>query len=131
MKYRKGYKYQVYEDLVLQTVVRGFTVNDTFFTLDSTGRLLIRVNYAWDGASGPTWDDETNMTPSLAHDAFYQMMREGYLPQSLKDTVDRQFKDMCLERGMCSFRAAYYLEGVHLFGASSCKEQPDKVYEVK
>ena len=84
MKYTNtsGYKY---------TVAEGFTVYlPSFFDVNIEarhfciyeGKLTVRSGYAWDGASGPTWDTEDTLTPSLVHDALYQAIRAGLLPAS-------------------------------------------------
>ena len=42
------------------------------------------------GASGPTLDtDDTMELDSLVHDALYQLMREGCLPQSARKAADK------------------------------------------
>lgn len=129
VKYQAGYKYQLHEDYSCESVIRGFTINHGYFSLGADGRLLIRAGYAWDGASGPTHDDKTNMRGSLVHDAHYQMMRDGFVPQSFEPVVDSQFEAMCREDGMGFFRAWYYHKGVQWFGKSSCEPQPERIYE--
>lgn len=129
MKYRKGYKYQTAETETFKTVIKGFTISDRFFALDADGNLTVRADYAWDGASGPTFNTDNTMTPSLIHDAFYQMLREGFIPQSFRAAVDIQFRDMCKARGMGWFRDWYFWKGVEWFGKDSAAVQKEVVFE--
>ena len=76
---KRKYKYQVYEDFSIQTGIRDIDAASDFIWLHPDGVLNISKGYAWDGASGPTWDTEDSMIASLVHDALYQLMREGKL----------------------------------------------------
>ncbi|MDH3345874.1 MAG: hypothetical protein OEL75_01675, partial [Kiritimatiellaceae bacterium] len=49
---------------------------------------------------------------SLVHDALYQLMREGFLPESCREDADQELHRICREDGMCRFRAWYVLLGV-------------------
>lgn len=121
MKYRKlhGYKYelmQAYTHIINATLPPN--VGNEYV---STGvNLYISAGYAWDGASGPTWDDKTNMRASLVHDALYQLMREGLLDRKYRKYADELLRDMCIQDGMGKFRAAYYYRAVRIFGARTC-----------
>ena len=67
----------------------------------------IAARYAWDGASGPTFDTKDTMTPSLIHDAFYQLMREGVLDVKHKQQVDDLFYHLLLVRARKRSRLLY------------------------
>jgi len=127
IRYCAGYKYQLDEDYsktnggCLQVGIYGYDIQTRFITLTRDGFLDIKNYYAWDGCSGPTIDDETNMRGGLIHDALYQLMREGFLPIECKEIADCLLHDICLEDGMAGFRADYYYEGVKLFGYASAK----------
>lgn len=134
MKYTKlkGYKYRTNEDERFEVEIYESAHND-FISLDR-GVLIIKEHYAWDGASGPTLDDKTNMTPSLVHDALYQLMREGLIELTHRKYIDQLFIDMCRARGMGKFRAWYYSIGVRRLGKKSSlprKNPRNKVYEVE
>jgi hypothetical protein len=100
MKYRDGYKYQLWEDdsIQLEDIVlkdgmvlkapRGFDINTQFIRMTPEGLLTGRSGYAWDGASGPTWDSRYCMRGPLWHDIGYQLMREGLLPLSFRQYFD-------------------------------------------
>ena len=52
------------------------TVGDTHINdTQSLSRFLMALRgYAWDGSSWPAIDGKTNLTPSLFHDAAYQLV---------------------------------------------------------
>lgn len=81
--------------------------------------MIIWKGYAWDGASGPTYDDKRNMRGSLLHDVFYQLMRQGHLGSEYREIVDKIFYITCLEDGMNKIRAKYYYWCVRKFACSS------------
>ncbi|MEC7119314.1 MAG: hypothetical protein VXW65_05350 [Pseudomonadota bacterium] len=83
--------------------------------LDTTGELTIKAGYAWDGITGVP-DLNSMLLPSLVHDALYQLMREGHLPQSARTYADELFRDLCRERTYPWLaQLAYHV--VNLFGA--------------
>lgn len=118
IEYRTGYKYQLAKTYAIQTPVQPPAKIETdFITLEPTGILTIAAGYAWDGASGPTWDTPAAMRPSLIHDALYQLMREGLLPfDQWRLVADKLFRTLCKEDGMWSPRAAIWFAGVRLGG---------------
>ena len=125
MKYRKGYKYQLAEDESIQTTIYGYNIITEFIVLTPGGLLTIKRGYAWDGCSGPTYDDDTNMTAGLIHDALYQLLRMGFIPDEYRETADRMLRDICIKNGMWKIRAWYYLEGVDHFAMKAAKEGYD------
>jgi hypothetical protein len=126
IRYRRGYKYWLVNDYRVQTDIRPPTdIYTEFIELDRNGWLTIRHGYAWDGCSGPTKDDRTNMRAGLVHDAGYQLIRDGWIDSTFKDAVDRELRKIMLEDGASEIRAAYYYKGVHLFGFSSAKYWSD------
>ena len=131
MKYREGYKYQLAEDEIAET---GFSlpkgVRSRFINLTKTGKLTIKDGYAWDGASGPTFDTEAAMTPSLIHDALYQLMRHELIPQSFRVPADELFIKLCRDRGMWFLRARLWWRGLQIAnGEAALPENKKKVFE--
>lgn len=131
MKFRKSnYKYQLAED---ETHVLPF---DTGVYVDHdwiviAGNVLIgKKGYAWNGCSGPTWDDKTNYRGSLYHDMGYQLIGAGILPYEFKALFDAEFKRVCIEDGMWKFRAEYYFAGVSLFGRGPAMTPEPEIIEV-
>lgn len=127
IQYCEGYKYQLHRDYTVQTRITGHCVADAFYTLLQDGTLFIRAGYAWDGPSGPTLDTKTFMRGSLVHDVFYQMMREGQLPQDCFHPANDELRRLCLEDGMWSVRAWWVWRAVERFGSANAAVQPEKI----
>lgn len=133
IKYSKGYKYQLRKTAYFQTRIHPPTRIDTqLVTLYPDGGLIIRKYFAWDGASGPTFDTDTNMRGALVHDALCYLMREGLLDMEWEDDVHfelsrymvidtkRKFNDgswtSVIARKLGSWRAQLYYKAVSWFG---------------
>ncbi len=112
----KGYKYCTQGQYVRDFVAGAFEIQHKFICI-SDGNILIEEHYAYDGASGPTFDGKTNLKAALVHDAAYQLMREGLLGRWYRKQVDELFRKHCIEDGMGKFRAWYYYKAVRIFGA--------------
>lgn len=115
--YKEGYEY------VLAVDYQGWTrvfperfVYTPFIRLESDGTISITAGYAWDGPSGPTIDTPDFMRGSLVHDALYQLIREGHLPQAARAQADETLREICLEDGMPRVRADYVYAAVRAFG---------------
>jgi hypothetical protein len=121
IKYREGYKYQLAEDYSVQTRLIGYDIDTEYIRLTPDGILTMKHGYSWDGCSGPTVDDETNMRGGLGHDGKYQLMRMGLLPQECREIADEELKQDCLEDGMWRIRAWWYFEGVDHFATNAAK----------
>lgn len=122
----KGYKYIVQEDVryILKNRYPGnikaqIYISDYVYLCDDN--IFIRKGYAWDGASGPTWDDKTNYDSSLVHDALYQLMREGELPRSYRKAADEELRDISMDHGMNPTRAKLWYAAVRLFSGKYAK----------
>lgn len=101
MRYKMGLKYQLDKMYITQTPIKGLHVmsNDGFVKLTPSGFLFIKAGFAWDGPSGPMLDSQWVMTPSLVHDALYQLIREGKLSiDTYRSVADQLFYDMCMNR---------------------------------
>jgi hypothetical protein len=123
MKYRTLYpwKYQLLEEYTISTPIVSngkFVVNTAFVGLKDDGTLKIKRYYAWDGATGAI-DTNTNLRASLLHDAFYQLIKLEALPKDKRKAVDKLFRDICIEDGMCKFRAWYLYIGLRLYSLIS------------
>ena len=108
--YKEGYKYQLSQPYEIHTAIFPATIIEyPFFTLTTSGILQIRSGYAWDGASGPTFDTKDSMRASLVHDCFCQMLRNKDLDYELyAPYVHALFKTILLADGMGSLRAWYW-----------------------
>lgn len=130
-----GYKYQVMKDYSIQlnlTPLKAISRKlAKFLSLSPHGVLSIRKFYAWDGPSGPTIDTRDFMRGSLIHDALYQLMREGVLDYRVhRQRADEIFRELLLEDGMCSFRAWYTYQAVHLFAEGGARPQKEHEPEI-
>lgn len=118
--YRKGYKYQLAEEYVIETGIRPYdNVLTQFISLDTEGQLTIRSGYCWDGPSGPTADTPSSMRGSLVHDALYQLIRNVALPRSARDAADELLYRICVEDGMWKWRAWMWRRAVKKFAAGA------------
>jgi len=125
--YRKGYKYQTTRDHKFRVPIYPKNPLDTYWLhLTTDGWLHIKQGYAWDGASGPTFDTEDSMRGSLVHDALYQLIRLHLLDRKYKDIADKVLRDCCIEDGMSPVRADVWYHGVEFFGWNSidAKSEP-------
>ena len=126
----RNWKYELTEDYLSPTDIKGFKIDHDYVRLDEDGILLVRKGYMWDGASGPTYDSKSSMKPSLVHDALCQLMRLELLPFDLLDYTDKLFHTLCLECGMSKVRAWIWYKALKVCFGSYAKpgtEEPDKV----
>ena len=126
------YKYQLMDDYTIQIDIKPKeNIELKFLALSSEGLLTIKKFYAWDGPSGPTIDSRNFMRGSLVHDALYQLMRLRALDhKTYRRRADEILKEICLEDGMCSFRAWYVYQGVHIFAGGAAQPQEESEVEV-
>jgi len=117
--YKSGFKYQLagrYAHILI--VNPKVEISTEFINLSIEGTLRIKSGYAWDGASGPTIDTKSSMRASLVHDALYQLLRLGLLPNPYRTHADREFYFLCRKDGMSWLRAKIWYAGVR-YGAKS------------
>ena len=117
IKYHNGYKYQLEEDYSFQTNITGNSGGNGFVHIEHDGLLEVYAGYAWDGASGPTFDTNNSMRPSLIHDAFYQLMRRKIIPQLYRKRVDDILYEELKKNGMCWIRAKLWYNAVRKLAA--------------
>ena len=117
IKYKKGYKHQLAEDYqVFVGIIPTEIIDTLFIKIGMGGILTIKSGYAWDGASGPTWDTPSVMRASLVHDALYQLMREEKISLTNREKADSLLREIMLEDGSNSIRAWYFYHAVQLAG---------------
>ena len=125
--YRKlhRYKYQLMDDFSIQIDIKPVqNIEFQFLSLSTEGLLTIKKYYAWDGPSGLTIDTNDFMRGSLVHDALYQLMRLSAIDHIVhRQRADEILREICLEDGMCSFRAWYVYQAVHIFAAGAARPQ--------
>ncbi len=127
IKYIDGFKYQLAESYSVQTPITGTRIDDDYFYLEKDGYLQVHQGYAWDGASGPTFDTKASMRPSMVHDVFCQAMRDGRLSyKEHQDTVNEFFRQQCIEAGMWRWRANLWHAAVEFADAGNPDQGPDR-----
>lgn len=128
MIYKKGYHYQLACLEVFQTsILPPADINLDYLSLSTSGKLILRKGYAWDGA---TWfpDIKTIMTPSAGHDALYQLIRLGYLSEKDRHIADQDFHRWCINAGMWKWLAHKVFLGVFLFASGAAKRGTEKEF---
>jgi len=133
VKYRDGYKYQLAESVIIHTPIKADEpIFTEFLLLTKGGQLQIKSGYAWDGPSGPTWDTDNSLVPSLFHDAIYQLLRKKFLAPFWRPKADAHMDTMLKERGMSWLRRWYWRRGLEIAqGRASLPKNVKKVYEVE
>ena len=115
--YKSGYKHQLAKYFCIQTCIHPKTpIFTDYISLGTDGVLMIKRGYAWDGASGPTYDTKSCMRASLVHDALYQLIREGHLSPNHRKDADEHLYNICVEDGMLKCRAWLWKKAVNLCG---------------
>lgn len=125
--YRDGTKYQLAHDYMRKTpICPTDDIITKWFTLTKSGVLLLKDGYAWDGASGPTFDTKSSMSPSAEHDALCKMLRAMMLDYDLwQDRINAFFRERCEESGMNPLRAKIWHAGVEFGDAGNPDQGPD------
>jgi len=123
IKYKAGYKYRLEQDFDIHVgIYPSDDIRMDYLFLSIEGYLFIKKGYAWDGPSGEiklglirldfTPDTKPTMTPSLVHDALYQLMRQKQISLSHRLHVDKLFHKMLLERRFSKWKAWLWYKAV-------------------
>ena len=123
--YKGGYKYQLDKEYSINTgLYPSKAIYRGFITLYASGHLVIKYGYAWDGPSGPTIDTKSFMRGSLVHDALYQLIRDGGLPEDpCRKQADDLLRKICIEDGMTALRAWWVYKAVRFAGKDAALRQ--------
>lgn len=117
LRYKRGYRYQNFEDMTLVTdILPRRAGGNNFVDITAAGVLTIRRGYAWDGASGPAINTENFRTGSMVHDGIYQLIREGVVGMEYRDAGDQLLRAIVLDKGMWPVRAWWVYHAVRIFG---------------
>ena len=126
IKHRAGYKHQLYgeENVFVQLVYIRPTerIVTPYCTIETDGWMEIKSWYAWDGASGPTWDTPTCDRGSLVHDCVADCIRDGYLPFETWKLNDKELFNILKEDGMNSFRIGIWKSGLAIAAGGYAKK---------
>jgi hypothetical protein len=130
VSYKKGFKYQLAEPHTeYVSIFPKYNIYTDYLMLTPKGKLIISHGYAWDGASGPTFDTKSSMAGSLVHDALYQLMRMGLLDRSWRKQADKELKRICIENGMWKWRAWLWYQAVRIgAGPAASAKNMKKVF---
>lgn len=111
------YKYALTDDYRIRIAITGQEIHTRFIDLGGDGTLVVKRGYAWDGPSGPTLDTISFMRGSLVHDALYQLMRDGDLPDLPRHRriADRLLALICIKDGMLPIRALWVYLAVRAY----------------
>ena len=136
MKYYKGdYKYVLAEEVTHKAGIGSSGFDLPHCRINSWGFLTIDAGYAWDGASGLTFDTKSSMRGSLIHDALYQLLREtgfgrnGDGHDRNRYAADQIIRNVCIEDGMWKWRANAWFKALRAGGGSSAAVKVRKVYQ--
>jgi len=101
----RKHKLRVPADFTCATGIRPHKHIETpYLRMTKTGELTCKKNYAIDGSSGAA-DTLNSIEPAFVHDALCQLIRTGHLPMSALGPANDLYRDLCMARGMASFRA--------------------------
>ena len=130
--FKRGYKYQTTRPyhIYIPWLIPYAPIVLPFVIVTKTGEMKIFPGYAWNGASGPTWDTLNSMIGSLIHDIGYQLIRLGLIPPHYKSSFDQLLHNICIEDGMFPLRAHYWEWAVLTFGAGSTRPSAEPKEEV-
>lgn len=109
------YKYKLLETIECDLDYDFPTFDFDWFHVEDK-KIIVKEGYAWDGASGPTFDTRSVLKPSLIHDCLYQAIRLGLLSNSYRKTADLQFRHHLIRNGCFPLRAFLFYFGLRLFG---------------
>lgn len=129
LEYKSGFKYQsdVEFRCFIPALVKYGTLHHNFIYLEA-GYLTVYKGYAWDGASGPTFDTKSSMRGGFVHDVLYELMRQGLLPPEVKEIADEILEFVCVKDGMWEWRAgAWYTAVDKLADAAADPKNKKKV----
>ena len=125
MLYCAGYKYQTRCDMLFYI---GFPVEKDIdgglVLYRKDGWMLVRKYFSFDGCSGPTWDDASNIRACCGHDAGYNLISRELLPMAAREWFDNKLADwMMQDRGkwqrLGKLRAKFYRWAVDTFAEKS------------
>lgn len=129
IRYKDGYKYQLaathHHKLSFRLNLKA-EISTEYLTIRLDGTLIIKKGYAWDGASGPTYDSKSSMRGALVHDAIYQLMRMGLLDIKFRKKADLEMYKIMREDGMWYLRAKSWYFSVRVAAGFAAKPDARK-----
>jgi len=130
ISYKRGFKYQLEEDYTASTgVLPANYIETKWIILKEDGTLILKKGYAWDGSSG-VFDTKSSQQASAEHDAFYKLMRYGLLSHDVKKSVDKRYRNKCVEDGMWRWRANMRYNALIKIEAYTKSSKKKKIYRL-
>ena len=131
MRYTKigWHAFQLVDDFVEKTLIKGFTVKTDWCTLSPDGALFLKKYYAWDGPTG-AWPSKYFVKGSGVHDAFCELINLGLLPKSVQYLADEEMRQINDEGKMWKPRVMWTYLMVRLHMMRKRKWKPRKVYVI-
>ena len=102
--------------------MKGYNISTPFVSLTPDGVLTLRAGYAWDGASGPTFDTPAVMLAALLHDALYQLATLEKSPK-FKRYADAMLYAIMRANGSYCWRARVWQWMVNKFGTPQPRKE--------
>jgi hypothetical protein len=130
LEYKSGFKYQNDKEFrcFIPSLKKYGTLHHNFIHLDN-GYLTVYKGYAWDGASGPTFDTKSSMRGGFIHDVIYELLRHGLLPPEVKEIADEILEFVCKGDDMWWWRAeAWHIVVDKLADAAADPKNKKKVH---
>jgi hypothetical protein len=122
------YKYELLKNISVDCsefkVLLKLNIEHDYYSIRN-GIITGKKGYRWDGCSGPTKDDETNMRASLPHDITYQAFTEAlqfkelswFTKFKIRRAIDKVFRRILKADGMKLIRRQGYYIAVRGAGA--------------
>ena len=148
MKYRTGYKFQLAEDEIFLLPSSLTPDEDIFYHsihLTTDGKMRVKAEYAWDGASGPiktmAWILEKTskwlwkkyikkfIRGSCGHDAFCELLRQGKIPPCWLSDINAYLYQDLVKDGMSEWRASGWVKTLDQFDFYADPKNKKKIYE--
>ena len=115
--YRRAPRYKY----VLDARVEGYgpilpkkNIITPYIELYTDGKLVLLPEMPWDGASGPTLDTKSVMTPSVFHDAYCRLHRWGLLNERHRKQADKLLAADMAERNNWFIKVRVWYRGVRV-----------------
>ena len=134
MRYRKGYKNQLYDEPEVFQLKYIFPEQDIITklgTITTKGVMTVFPWFAWDGASGLTYDTKNVVRGSCGHDFLYELIRFGLLPFHFWKLADKELDQWLKEDGTAAFRRWYWMKGLAIASGDAANPRNQKeIYTV-
>lgn len=102
------------------------TILTTYGAFYPSGEYKVSTGFLF-SANFPAINTEDSKRASMAHDFFYNLMKDGHLSRDCREAVDKLMYDMLIEDDMPSLRAWYWYKAVRVGGESALNSPYPKI----